>query len=205
MNSRLRRLWERMSLYLPILLMGIFALGTWWLVRSTPEPVEVVSGRPVRHEADYFLHNFAIRTFDTQGRLKTELFGADARHFPDTDTLEIEKVRTRSFNEQGRRTVATANRALSNGDGSEVQLQGNVHVVRDAALGASGTRRAPIEYRSEFLHAFSKAEKLRTHLPVVISQGANRFSGNSLSYDNIGAIIEMEGRVRGLLMPGQRD
>jgi lipopolysaccharide export system protein LptC len=185
--------------------MGLFALGTWWLVRSTPEPVQVVSDRPIRHEADYFLRNFAIKTFDTQGRLKTELFGADARHFPDTDTLEIGTVRTRSFNEEGRMTVATADQALSNGDGSEVQLHGNVHVMRNAISGAAAPGHAPIEYRSEFLHAFSKAEKLKTHLPVVITQGANRFSGNSMSYDNIGAIIEMEGQVRGLLIPAKRD
>lgn len=198
MNTLLRRLWERLSLYLPILLMSVFALGTWWLVRSTPEPLEVVSGKPLKHEADYFLRNFSIRTFDAQGRLKSEVSGVEARHFPDTDTLEIEQVRTRSFAEGGRLTVATANRAVSNGDTSEVQLLGNVHLIREPG---SGANRAPLEYKSEFLHAFSKSEKLKTHVPVVISQGANRFSGNAMSYDNIGAVIELEGQVRGLLVP----
>ena len=28
--------WERLSLYLPVLLMGLLALGTWWLVRNAP-------------------------------------------------------------------------------------------------------------------------------------------------------------------------
>jgi len=203
MNTLLRGLWERLSLYLPILLMSMFALGTWWLVRSTPAPLEVTSSKPVKHEADYFLHNFALRTFDAQGRLKNEVSGVDAHHFPDTDTLEIERVRTRSFGDGGRLTVATANRAISNGDASEVQLLGNVHLVREPEPGASGANRAPLEYRSEFLHAFSKSEKIKTHLPVVISQGANRFSGNAMSYDNIGAVIELEGQVRGLLSPRQ--
>lgn len=201
MTLSLRALWERLSLYLPILLMGVFALGTWWLVRSAPGPLEAAAGKPVRHEADYFLRNFSIKTFDGQGQLKNEIFGADARHFPDTDTLEIEQVRTRSFNEAGRRMVATARRAISNGDGSEVQLLGNVHVVRE--IGASGSNRPPVEYQSEFLHAFSKTEQLKTHLPVVISQGANRFSGNSMSYDNTRAVVELNGQVRGVLTPGK--
>ena len=29
---------DRLSLYLPIVLMGLLALGSWWLVRSAPAP-----------------------------------------------------------------------------------------------------------------------------------------------------------------------
>lgn len=32
----LRLIWERASLYLPVLLMGVLALGTYLLVRNTP-------------------------------------------------------------------------------------------------------------------------------------------------------------------------
>ena len=30
------RVWDRISIYLPIILMGVLALGTYWLVRNTP-------------------------------------------------------------------------------------------------------------------------------------------------------------------------
>ena len=93
MTRLLRVLWDRVSIYLPIILMGLFALATLWLIRSTPTAMEAVAGKPVRHEADYFLRNFSIRTFDTRGQLKSEVYGAEARHFPDTDTLEIDRVR----------------------------------------------------------------------------------------------------------------
>lgn len=201
MTGLLRAAWDRLTLYLPILLMGLFALGTWWLVRSTPAAIESVSGKPVRHEADYFLRKFAIRTFDGQGRLKSEVFGKEAHHFPDTDTLEIEQVRMRSFNESGRLTVATANRAISNADGSDVQLLGNVLVVREPGPETAGTARQPMEYRGEFLNALTESEKLKSHLPIVISQGANRFSGNSMSYDNPSSVVELNGQVRGVLTP----
>ena len=31
-----RGAWERVSVYLPIILMGFIALGTYWLARNTP-------------------------------------------------------------------------------------------------------------------------------------------------------------------------
>jgi lipopolysaccharide export system protein LptC len=30
------RLWDGMAIYMPLLLMGALALGTYWLVRNTP-------------------------------------------------------------------------------------------------------------------------------------------------------------------------
>ena len=30
------RAWDRMSLYVPVMLMGLLALGTYWLARNTP-------------------------------------------------------------------------------------------------------------------------------------------------------------------------
>ena len=201
MTRLLRVLWDRVSIYLPIILMGLFALATLWLIRSTTTAMEAVAGKPVRHEADYFLRNFSIRTFDTRGQLKSEVYGAEARHFPDTDTLEIDRVRSRTFSETGRLTVATANRAISDASGDEIQLLGNVHVIREPQPGQSAAARPPLEYRSEFLHVFPDSEKLKTHLPVLISQGADRFSGNSMAYDNIGEIFELKGQVRGILHP----
>ena len=61
-----------------------------------------------------------------------ELAGLEIRHYPDNDTLEIDQVRLHSYNKDGQLTVITANKALSNGDGSEVQFFGNAHVVREA-------------------------------------------------------------------------
>jgi len=201
MMKRLRALWNRLSIYLPIMLMGLFALATLWLIRSTPSVIEAVAKRPAAHEADYFLRNFSIKTFDAKGRLKAELFGSEAQHFPDTETLEIERVRSRSIDARGLVTAATSDRAISDAEGTDVQLLGNVRVIRDPAPGRSGNAGQPIEYRSEFLHVFSEKEKMKTHLPVVVSQGTDRLSGNAMSYDNVEEILELTGQVRGILNP----
>lgn len=197
--ATLRDGWERLSIYLPVLLMALLALGTVWLVRNAPTMIVPEAARPVRHEPDYFMRNFSVKTFDARGRLKSEIQGVQAWHFPDTDTLEIDKARIRSLNEEGHVTVSTANRALSNGDGSEIQLFGNAIVVRESVTDKTGRVQPRLELRSEFLHAFSNVERVRTHLPVVMTRGNDRFTGDRMDYDNLDRLMQLDGRVRGFV------
>lgn len=39
MIAKWRRISDKASMYLPVLIMGLLALGTWWLVRNAPKPV----------------------------------------------------------------------------------------------------------------------------------------------------------------------
>ncbi len=197
----LRAGWERLSIYLPVILMGLLALGTYWLASNTPIFSAPEAEKAERHEPDYFMRKFEVKTFDASGRLKSEVFGAEARHYPDTDTLEIDKARIRSFTEDGRLTVATAERALSNGDGSEVQLSGNAVVVRDAAVDASGKPVPRFVVRGEFLHVFMNTERIKSHLPVVMTRGSDEFAGDSMEFDNLDRVMNLQGRVRGYLAP----
>lgn len=195
-----RRGWETLSMYLPILLMALLALGTYWLVKNTPMLSGPDAARPVRHEPDYTMRGFAVRNFDANGQLRSEIFGREARHYPDTDTLEIDAVRIRSFNLQGRLTTATALRALSNGDGSEVQLFGNALVVREGLV-ASGLPEPRMEFRSEFLHAFLNEERVKSHKPVVVQRGPDQFTADAMEYNNVDRLADLQGRVRGLFQP----
>jgi lipopolysaccharide export system protein LptC len=196
-----RAWWDRISLYLPVLLMAMLAMATYWLVRSTPAPDQPQAATEPRHEPDYFMRRFAVRTYDGQGRIKSEVSGGEARHFPDTDTLEIDQAHIRSFNPEGQVTVATALRAITNGDGSEVQLIGNAQVVRDAVLGTDGKMQAGISFTGEFLHAFMNTERVKSHKPVTLIRGSDRFTADSMDYDNLDRVMLLNGRVRGQLVP----
>ena len=195
----LRAVWERLSLYLPIVLMGVLALGTYWLVRSTPELLAPSAPRPPTHEPDYFMKQLKVSAIDAAGRLKSEVSGVEARHYPDTDLLEIDKVRIRSFNDQGHLTTATANRALTNSEGTEVRLLGNALVVREAGLDVKTTPR--LEFRGEFLHAFLKTERVTSDQSVTLIRGNDRFVADNMDYDNLKQVIELRGRVKGTLTP----
>jgi lipopolysaccharide export system protein LptC len=192
------RAWDRLSIYLPVILMGLMALGTYWLARNTPDFSLPGVQRPLTHDPDYFMRRFSVKNFDADGRLKSEVYGTEARHFPDNDTLEVDQPRVRAFNKDGVLTVATAKRALSNGDGSEVQLIGDAVVTRET----QGPAAAPkLEIRGEFLHLFVQTERVRSHKPVVLKRGDDQFAADQLDYDNLDRVLEMRGRVRGQIAP----
>ncbi len=199
MIGMLRRGWERVSIYLPLILMALLALGTYWLVRNAPMLGLPEMAAAPRHEPDYFMRDFSIKTFDAGGRLKSEMLGVEARHYPDTDTIEIDKVRIRSVNPTGRVTVATADRGLSNADGSEVQLFGNAVVTRAATVDAKGQRLPRLEFRGEFLHAFANVERVTSNKPVTLIRDGDRFTADNMDYDNLDRLMELKGRVKGVL------
>ena len=185
--------------YLPVLLMALLALATWWLVKNTPVPQPERVSAPLRHEPDYEMHGFSVQRFTSQGPAASVIEGQSLRHFPDTDTLEIEGVRVLWTDELGRKTIATAQRAVAKADGSEVQLLGEARVVRDAAQAPGGKPDSDgrLEFRSEFLQLYTQAQRVRTHLPVTLIQASGQLQAGSLDYDHRAGVMELGGRVRG--------
>jgi lipopolysaccharide export system protein LptC len=76
----LRTGFERLTLYLPALVLSLFALGSFWLVRSVPDLQPTAANKAIRKDPDYYLHGFSVKSFDASGRLTRELQGAHARH-----------------------------------------------------------------------------------------------------------------------------
>lgn len=201
MKSLMRVLGDRIALYLPVILMGLFALGTYWLVRSTPPPILHGPEAQVRHEPDYFMRKFSVKSFDGAGRLRGEVQGTDARHFPDSDTLEIDLVRLRSFDEGGGLTIATAKRAVTNADATEVQLLGDARVVREPTGDKARQVQPRMEFRGEFLHAFIETERVTSYKPVELTRGNDRFTADAMDFDNLKRVMELKGHVKGTLLP----
>lgn len=200
--NTLRDVFDRITIYLPIIVVAVLALGTYWLVRNAPKLVGPTAKTAAVHEPDYFMRDFVIRNFLANGELRSELFGKEGRHYPDTDTLEVDGVRLRAINPQGLTTRATANHGLSNADGSEVQLFGDAVVTREASPGRNGQAVPRLEFRGEFLHAFVDTERVTSNKPVTLTRGADRFTADSLDYDNLSGVADLKGRVRGQLVPG---
>jgi lipopolysaccharide export system protein LptC len=197
----LRQALDRLTLYLPVVLMGILAMATYWLVRSTPLLAPAMSAITPPHLPDYFMRNFAVKTFDAKGQLKSEVSGGEAHHFPDTGALEIAQVRIRSFDKQGRLSIATARQAVTNEDASEVQLMGAAKVVREPSLNGRGVAQPVMTFSGEYLHVFVNTERVESSKPVVLTRGQDRFTANTMSFDNRQRMLLLQGRVRGSLVP----
>jgi lipopolysaccharide export system protein LptC len=200
---RVRRVFDRLAVYLPLLLMGLMAMTTYWLVRNTPVLGEAELEAAPRHVPDYFMRDFSVKVFGADGQLKSEMVGIEGRHFPDTDTIEIDQPRIRILGTEGRVTTAVAARGLINADGSEAQLFDKAVVVREASTNGQGVVMPRSEMHSDFLHLFANTEQVRSHLPVLLVRGAgDRFtSQDGIDFDNLDRVMQLTGRVRGTLLP----
>lgn len=200
---RVRRVFDRLAVYLPLLLMGLMAMTTYWLVRNTPVLGEAELEAAPRHVPDYFMRDFSVKVFGADGQLKSEMVGIEGRHFPDTDTIEIDQPRIRILGTEGRVTTAVAARGLINADGSEAQLFDKAVVVREASTNGQGVVSPRSEMHSDFLHLFANTEQVRSHLPVLLVRGAgDRFtSQDGIDFDNLDRVMQLTGRVRGTLLP----
>jgi lipopolysaccharide export system protein LptC len=187
------RLREVVSAYLPVLLMALLALASWWLVKNSPRAPAAAEERLIRSDPDYTLSQFAVERFDAQGRLKLRIEGARLKHFPASDRFEVDDAVIRAISAEGRVMLAQARRALGSGDGSELQLLGDAQVISNDAGGAA------VVMRSDFLHLFVVAERVTSHLPVFVSQGANEMNAAGLDYDHGARRLELKGPMRAQL------
>jgi lipopolysaccharide export system protein LptC len=183
------------SSYLPLLLMALLALATWWLVKHSPQLAGPAPDRPVSPDPDYMMSQFAIERFDAKGRLRLRIDGTRMRHFPAIDRIEIEGPRIRAIASDGRVTLASAQRAIGAGDGSEMQLIGDAQVSRVDDAGS------PLLMRGEFLHADLVTERVRSHLPVRVQVGGAELRAGGLEYDHAARRLELKGPMRAEFPP----
>lgn len=185
------RMRDLLSTYLPILLMVLLALATWWLVRQAPTPAEAPPTRALTHDADYTMRGALLQSFDREGRLRVQIEGDLIQHFPDTDTLEIDAVRLRSHGEDGTIITAVARRARAKADGSEVRLLGGATVQREATARAEAMR-----IEGEYLLVDSQARRVRSHLPVTFHAGQSVVRAAGFEHDEASQTTQLFGPLR---------
>lgn len=200
-RQRKPKLLDRLSIYLPVLLMGLLALASYWLLRATPMPEAPQVARPMSSEPDYFMRGFSVKAFDLTGALKSEVVGDEARHHPDDDRIEIDNARIRNIGPEGRPTVASAKLVTTNADNSQFILEGNAVVVRDAAVGANGEVLPRLEFQGEYLKVFVDPERVVSDKPVVLLRGTDRLVADTLDYRGDVGVADFKGRVKVQLIP----
>lgn len=197
-----QRLWDQVSIYLPVLLMALLAVASYWLLRATPEVPEPQPERPLTHEPDYVMQRFSVKAFDASGALRSEIFGAEARHYPDTRTVEIDNARIRSVGAGGQLTTATAQRIISNDEQTAFTLAGDAVVIREAGQPGQVDAAQRLEFRGEAIQVFSNPERVTSDRPVLLVRGNDRLQADTLDYQGGDVRVAMlSGRVRATLSP----
>jgi lipopolysaccharide export system protein LptC len=197
----LSRVWDQLSLYLPVLLMMPLALASYLLLQATPQPMEPEPERLLTNEPDFFMRRFSVKVFAPNGTLQTEVYGAEARHHPDTDRTVIDTARIRTYSAQRQLSTATAREIISNGEGTVYELRGDAVVVRQAARNAAGERLPRMEFHGEFLRVSTDPEHIESDLPVLLIRDKDQMTADTLDYRGDSRVVELNGRVRAQLAP----
>lgn len=189
--------WDRLSIYLPVMLMGLLALGSYWLLRATPRAPDPTPERPVSGEPDYFMRGFSVKSFDANGSLRSEVAGDEARHHPDDDRVEIDNARLRSLNENGATTSATALRVTTNADNTRFVLEGNAVVVREGGRDEQGQPLPRLEFRGEYLLVeLEPIDRISSDKPVELLRDGDRLRAQRMEYDGETRTANFNGEVR---------
>lgn len=198
----LLRTLERLSVYVPVLLMGLLALASYWLLRSTPETPAPVAKAAPQHIPTDVMRRFAVRTYGAGGALKTEVFGQEARLYPDDGSMEIDQSRIRSTDPQGVVTTALARHAWINSAHDEFVLKDDAVVVREATALPTGEKLERLEFQGQHLHVYSATRRVVSEQPVVLIRGGNRITANQMDYTEHGRerVALLTGRVRAMLV-----
>jgi len=192
------RLWDAVLNYLPVLLLALLAALSWWLVKNTPLPGDAEAKRAPRHEPDYTMEQFSIVGYGAKGEVKSRLEGDLLRHYPDTDTVEVDGLKLRVVDAAGRVTTGTSKRALSNGDGTQLRMSGQARIVREATPNGDDER---LEIRGEFLELLTESERIKSHLPVTLITPRGELRAGTLDYGHLDRNGQLGGRVSGELRP----
>ena len=196
---RLRRTLDQLTIYLPLILFALLALGSWWLVRSMPELLPPGSDKQLRKDPDYRLEKFTVKSFDSTGRMTREMAGQSATHFPASQELHIQGIRIFAENEVGTRVQAQARQGVFQETVQQLTLSGDVVAVR--AADAQGPR---LTLKGQALTALLEEERLVSTVAVEIVRGSDVFTAQSMDFDTRNGLYAMQGQVKSILAPGSR-
>ncbi|MBV8603179.1 MAG: LPS export ABC transporter periplasmic protein LptC [Pelomonas sp.] len=196
------RLQSLVSSWLPLFLMSLLAVATWWLVKNTPLLGGPQAAAPLRHVPDYRMQHFELERIGAEGLLRARVEGEALRHYPDTDTVEIDGVSVRAIAPNGAQLLATAARAVSNADASQLQLIGDVH-LRRFDPGQRPAQDAPrVVVRGDFVEVFADTQVLRSQLPVDVDfPGGTLHGDQGFVYEHLKGTLVFAGRTHGQLQP----
>jgi lipopolysaccharide export system protein LptC len=195
-SRRMHQLWDISLAYMPMFMLSLLLLLSIWLVRNAPTHPQAAPPAPISHKPDYEFSDFTLRSYDINGKIISAIKGEKAQHFQDTLHTLIEAPEVWIYADK-RVTTASAKQALTNEDGSQVQLMGTALVKR----GDKHRTETSEQITSDFLHYFSETDTVVTHLPVSIIRGQDSFLADSLRADNDNQVLQLKGRVKVRMVP----
>lgn len=181
----------RPTVLLPLVLMAMLAMLTFWIDYSVQAPDAKIDGSS-RHDPDYILNNFTTSRTDENGELRYRLTATEMRHYPDDDTTELEKPHFKRYQADKPFTTIEGDKGLVSPDAETVEFIDDVRVVRQAFNG-----KGEMVVLTDRLEVMPNEEMAKTDRPVVITQEPKTvIHATGMIYDKKNQTVQLLSRVK---------
>lgn len=170
---------DRLPSIVAILLLISLVIGTWWAAEYAQRAVPIDPPRRITHEPDHWASQFVLIRSDEHGMVINRLEGEYLEHFPDTDSYEVTKARAIGQQPGSPLTVATADTAVMDHEGTQVVMTGNAHVHRQA-----DAENMSLDVKSDVLTILPDEDVVYTDHPALVVHGNSTMNGKGMRYDN---------------------
>jgi lipopolysaccharide export system protein LptC len=185
------RLWGLLVTAVPLLILMMLALFTWWLVQNAPQALSPSQRKPLTHDPDFEMKRFSMRDFDDQGTQRALIKGDLLRHFPDTENALIQNAQIFWNDTQQIPHRASALRAWGFDKSHEIHLEGDARVWRQAPDEVTEFRgeQLIIEPQTGWVHSFIES--------TIQQANGTKIRADAFRYNRQNSFIEFEGHVQG--------
>lgn len=174
---------------MPFVLVGGFAVLTFWLGQVGRLALLPGEDASPGHDPDYIVENFKASAFDASGSLRHVLTGTRLIHYMDDDTAEIDAPRFAQHAPGQPSVTVTARRAVVMPGGSNVHLHEAVQLRREP-IGDQ----AALVLDTDYLHVMPDARRMQTDRGVTVQQGKSSIQARAMRGED--GQITFSGQVR---------
>jgi lipopolysaccharide export system protein LptC len=174
---------------LPILLLGLLAAATGWLLWQLRDrdPAAELVGPP---RSDYSLDTFELVALDADGSESFYAYGPRASRHPFLGTIDIEQPRFAFPDREGARWTSRADRAWLSRDGNELRMSGTVEL-----RGPPDDPSAP-QLDTERLNVFLRENRVETDAAVTVTEPGSILRARGLRAELDTRRVELLSEVR---------
>jgi len=184
---------------MPLILMSILTLITFWLVKKNTPPETSPLERVRLHEPDYTIQNGALSALNEMGSTKYRVLGKKVTHYDDDASIDIVTPRMRLFQTAKAPVTVKSDTGHLNGDLTILDLIDNAEIFRPAQA-ASATEPATLRMlaQSSYFKVLINDDIIETDKPIRLEQGMSVMnSTDGGSFNNVDQSMVLSGQVKG--------
>jgi len=184
---------------MPLILMGVLTLVTFWLVQKNTPPEKSAVERVRLHEPDYTITDGALSALNELGLTKYRILGNKVIHYDDDASIDILAPRMRLFQPDKPPVTVKSDTGHLDGDLTILDLIDNASIFRPAQA-ATATQAVTLRMlaSSTYFKVLINDDIIETNRPITLEQGMSTMHSNEGGkFNNIEQSMMLLGQVKG--------